>query len=119
MGVSAELDPRPGGIFEVDPNGRDVISGEFLEVDAPHHLVFTWGWKETGHAIPAGSTRVAIDLTAHQGGTLLRLTHFGVSGSSRERHIAGWSHYLKRLELVAVSTDPGPDPYATLDTAHG
>jgi hypothetical protein len=50
---------------------------------------------------------------------VLRLTHFGVSGSSRERHIAGWSHYLKRLELVAVGTDPGPDPYATLDTAHG
>jgi uncharacterized protein YndB with AHSA1/START domain len=36
MGLSAELDARPGGIFRVDPNGRDVISGEFVAVEPPH-----------------------------------------------------------------------------------
>jgi uncharacterized protein YndB with AHSA1/START domain len=25
LGLKAELDPRPGGIFRVDPNGRDVV----------------------------------------------------------------------------------------------
>ena len=32
IGLTAEIDPRPGGIFRVDPNGRDVIRGEVLEV---------------------------------------------------------------------------------------
>ena len=86
MGVSAELDARPGGIFEVDPNGHDVITGEFLEVEPPHRVVFTWGWKEPGHPVPAGSTRVEIELKPERGGTLLRLTHRGLSGPIREKH---------------------------------
>jgi uncharacterized protein YndB with AHSA1/START domain len=45
MGLAAEIDARPGGIFKVDPNTRDIIFGEFLEVTAPHRIVFTWGWK--------------------------------------------------------------------------
>ena len=32
MGIRAEIDPRPGGIYRVEPNGRDVIRGEYLEV---------------------------------------------------------------------------------------
>jgi uncharacterized protein YndB with AHSA1/START domain len=37
MAVAAELDPRPGGIFRIDPNGsgRDTISGRFVEVTRP------------------------------------------------------------------------------------
>jgi len=52
MGVSAELDPRPGGIFQVDPNGRDVILGKFVEVDPPRRVIFTWGWKDPTHPVP-------------------------------------------------------------------
>jgi uncharacterized protein YndB with AHSA1/START domain len=118
MGVSAELDPRPGGIFQVDPNGHDVIVGEFLEVDPPRRLVFTWGWKEQGHPVPAGSTRVEIELRPQGGGTLLRLTHFGLSGPSRDRHDAGWPHYLGRLKTVLAGGDPGPDPYANPNHRH-
>jgi uncharacterized protein YndB with AHSA1/START domain len=36
MGVSALLDPRPGGTFRVEPNGRDVVLGEYIEVEPPH-----------------------------------------------------------------------------------
>lgn len=32
MGIQAEIDPRPGGMYRLDPNGRDVIRGEYLEV---------------------------------------------------------------------------------------
>jgi len=78
MGLTAEIDARPGGIFKVDPNTLDVIYGEFLEVSPPKRVVFTWGWKEAGHPVPAGSTRVEIDLSAQDGGTILRLTHFHV-----------------------------------------
>ena len=119
MGVSAELDPRPGGIFQVDPNGRDVILGQFLEVDPPRRVVFTWGWKDPAHPVPAGSTRVEIELRPQGSGTLLRLTHTGLAGPVRERHAGGWTHYLGRLKLVMSSKNPGPDPYATPDHRHG
>ena len=59
MGVSAVLDARPGGVFQLDPNHRDVIYGEFVEVVPFRRVVFTWGWKEPNHPMPAGSSRVA------------------------------------------------------------
>src|SRR5919107_1043076 len=38
MGIAAVLDPRPGGTFRVEANGRDVVLGEYLEVDPPRRL---------------------------------------------------------------------------------
>jgi uncharacterized protein YndB with AHSA1/START domain len=119
MGLSAQLDPRPGGIYQVDPNTRDIILGEFIEVVPPRRIVFTWGWKEPGHPIPAGSTRVCIELTPQSGGTLLRLVHRNLPPPSRERHEMGWSHYLIRLKTVIAKGDPGPDPFATASVKHG
>jgi len=118
MGLSAEIDPRPGGIFKVDPNTIDIIFGEFLEVVPNRRLVFTWGWKEPGHPVPAGSTRVEIDLIPEGGGTRLRLTHHGVPDSMGERHDMGWSHYLGRLAVRMAGTDPGPDPFASPEFRH-
>jgi uncharacterized protein YndB with AHSA1/START domain len=118
MGLAAEIDARPGGIFKVDPNTRDIIFGEFLEVTPSERIVFTWGWKEPDHPVPAGSTRVEIDLKPLDGGTLLRLTHHGLPEVMRDRHEFGWSHYLGRLKIVTAGGDPGPDPYADPQFRH-
>jgi uncharacterized protein YndB with AHSA1/START domain len=119
MGISANLNPRPGGVFEVDPNGGDVILGEFLEVDPPRRLVFTWGWRDLSQPVPAGSTRVEIELKPQGSGTLLRLTHSGLKGPSRDRHEIGWPHYLARLQAIMSGKDPGPDRYADPNHRHG
>lgn len=119
MGLAAQLDPRPGGIFQIDPNTRDIILGEFIDVVPPRRVVFTWGWKEPGHPVPAGSTRVHIELTPHNGGTLLRLVHHSVPIASRERHEMGWSHYLGRLKTVIAGGNPGADPFAAASVRHG
>jgi uncharacterized protein YndB with AHSA1/START domain len=92
--------------------------GEFVEVIPPKRLVFTWGWKEPGHPVPAGSTRVEIDLEARDGGTLVRLTHHGVPEGMRERHEMGWTHYLHRLKVVVAGGDPGKDPYSDPQFRH-
>jgi uncharacterized protein YndB with AHSA1/START domain len=56
MGRSAELEPRPGGAFRCDINGRDVASGEYVEVEPPSRAVFTWGWEGEGRrSIPVGA----------------------------------------------------------------
>jgi uncharacterized protein YndB with AHSA1/START domain len=47
-GRLASLDPRPGGGFLVDFNGDDIAAGEYVEIDPPNRVVFTWGWKAPG-----------------------------------------------------------------------
>ncbi len=119
MGVAAELEPTPGGLYRLDPNGRDVIRGKYLEVVANRRVVFTWGWEEPGHSIPAGSTVVEIELHAESKGTRLKLTHRDLPPEQREKHSFGWDHYLARLKNVSEGHDPGRDPYAEPSFRHG
>ncbi len=120
IGVSASLEPKPGGVFRVSPNGRDVIRGEFIEVIPYTRVTFTWGYENPGEdRPPAGSTTVEITLEAREGGTLLRLRHIGLEGASRERHAAGWPHYLSRLQVASTGGEPGEDPLAKPDVVHG
>jgi steroid delta-isomerase-like uncharacterized protein len=114
--VSAELDPRPGGIFRIDVTGQDVARGEYLEIDPPHRVVFTWGWERGNPAAPPGSSVVEITLSPHGEGTLLRLVHRGVPDQSRAGSAKGWDHYLPRLASAATGRDPGPDPWASAAT---
>jgi uncharacterized protein YndB with AHSA1/START domain len=45
QGVKAELDPRPGGVYRVWMDAGTVARGEYMEVDPPRRIVFTWGWE--------------------------------------------------------------------------
>ncbi len=122
MGISAEIDPRPGGVYRLDPNGRDVIRGEYVEVIPDRRVVFTWGWENPSEgmpAVPAGSTRVEIELMPEGQGTRVRLTHRQLPPAARDRHLLGWAHYLQRLKAVSEGAEPGPDPYANLNVRHG
>lgn len=119
IGRSVELDPRPGGVLRIDVNGRDVVQGEILEVDAPRFIAFTWGWDREEAVLPVGSSRVEIRLEARGEDTLLRLRHLRLPPDVREEHAAGWDHYLGRLRTAASGGDPGADPLATKDIVHG
>lgn len=119
IGRAVELDPRPGGIFRVDVNGRDVIRGEFVEILPPRKVVFTWGWEGAGRRVPPGSTTVEITLEPDGEHTILRLCHRGLAGEDREKHAVGWDHYTARIQVAAEGADPGPDPLGTPDTVHG
>jgi uncharacterized protein YndB with AHSA1/START domain len=117
-GRRAELDPRPGGVYRVEINEQAVALGEYVEVDPPGRIVFTWGWEgqESGrgeHAVPPGSSRVEITLEPHGDGTLVRLRHLDLPPQSREIHGQGWDLYMGRLAVAAAGGDPGPDPNST------
>jgi uncharacterized protein YndB with AHSA1/START domain len=119
IGVDAELDPKPGGVVRIDPNGRDVIRGVVREIVRPTRIVFTWGWERTDTRVPAGSTIVEITLTPLSGGTRLTLVHRHLPQDMWDGHDAGWSHYLGRLKIVAEGGQPGPDPLADPAVRHG
>jgi uncharacterized protein YndB with AHSA1/START domain len=87
-------------------------AGEFVEVDPPRRLVFTWGWTNDS-AVSPGSTRVVVTLHAENGGTRVVLRHHGLpEDGQRDHHRKGWELYLDRLGRRIRGDDPGPDPAA-------
>jgi uncharacterized protein YndB with AHSA1/START domain len=109
MGVEAEFDATPGGIYRVRvPQGFYAV-GEFVEVEPPRRVVFTWGW-EGDPEVPPGSTRVEVTLTPTGSTTVVRLVHSGLpSPAAVDMHTQGWQRYLRRLVVVSEGGDPGPD----------
>lgn len=111
-GVDAKLDPRPGGVFycEVIPGHK--ARGEFVELDEPNRLVYTWGW-EGNEGVPPGSSTIEIELATDGDGTMLRFLHHLQTAEAVASHKTGWDHYLPRLGLAAAGNDPGPDEWVT------
>jgi uncharacterized protein YndB with AHSA1/START domain len=110
MGDWADLDPAPGGKLVLDINGVP-IRGEYLVVDPPHRLVFTWG-AAGSETLPPGSTTVEIALRPDGNGTVVELAHCDLPPEEAPLHDTGWTHFLARLAVAATGTDPGPDPWA-------
>jgi uncharacterized protein YndB with AHSA1/START domain len=113
MGMAADLDPRPGGVYRVRMNRDRVALGAYVEVDPPSRIVFTWGW-EGDQAVPPGSTTVEITLREDGDGTILSLRHSGfTSDEAAASHREGWPMFVERLSVAATGGDTGPDPTAT------
>ena len=110
MGRDATLQPVPGGSYRIYMQDGVEAAGEFVEIDPPRRVVFTWGWTHDP-AVPPGTTRVVITLHAEQDGTRVVLRHHDLPDDGQcDHHRKGWELYLSRLELRIRGGDPGPDP---------
>lgn len=112
QGIDAEIEPRQGGVFRMNVTGDGYARGEFLVVDPPRRIVFTWGWEIEGSPVPPGTSTVDVTFEPDGDGTLVRLTHSQLPADAFEAHKQGWNHYLDRLVVRAEGGDPGPDPNA-------
>jgi uncharacterized protein YndB with AHSA1/START domain len=109
QGEAADLDPRPGGRFEVRMAEGQVVEGTYVVLEPDARVVVTWGWQ--GHPrMPAGTTTVEFELVPDGDGTVLRLTHRGLPSEDVPIHEQGWTMFLPRLDLAARGGDPGPNP---------
>ncbi len=115
MGLTADLDARPGGVYDVVVGNRHRARGEFVEVVEPERLVYTFGWDAPDHPIPAGSTEVEITLAPEGSKTRLRFVHRGLPEDAVADHTEGWDTYLGRLAVVAAGGTVGPEPFAAGD----
>jgi len=112
QGVKADLDPRPGGVYRVWMDADRVARGEFLEIEPPRRVVFTWGW-EGNDDLPPGSTTVELSLQADGDATILLLRQSGLpDGEVAAMHEEGWIMFTGRLAIVAGGGDAGPMPSA-------
>jgi uncharacterized protein YndB with AHSA1/START domain len=93
-----ECDPRVGGrlyIEMVDPDGVVRVTGEYLELDRPNRLRFTWN-----SSFGAGfASVVTVTLTAHgEGHTLMTIEHAQLPPEWRDDHTSGWAQIAVQLE---------------------
>jgi len=114
MGETASFDSRPGGVYRVGVIPGNTARGEFVELDPPRRLVFTWGWEPSpaaNSAVPPGSSTVEIELLPAGDGTTLRFVHRDLPSEAVAPHAHGWDHYLERLRVAAGGEDAGRDPW--------
>jgi uncharacterized protein YndB with AHSA1/START domain len=113
IGISADLQPRPGGRFRFEVTPGQFCEGRYIIVERPGRLVFTWGWTDPGFQLPPGTSRVEVTLTSSgEDGrwTRLRLVHTGLPGDLGLLHDDGWSRFLARLTAAAAGEDPSAYP---------
>jgi uncharacterized protein YndB with AHSA1/START domain len=96
--ATVEVDFRVGGRFRIvmhDDEGDYEHEGEYLEIDPPRRLVFTWISRFLDPEESA--TRVTVELEPDGAeGTHLRLTHDEIPpGDSYEGHPDGWRRILE------------------------
>ena len=111
MGDRAALSPVAGGRFAVDVRGVGV-RGEYVVVEPPHRVVFSWG-HEGSDELPPGTSTVEVRLTPARGGTNVLLEHRDLPDARAAGHERGWGVFLPRLaEAVGsgrgVAVPPAP-----------
>src|SRR5262245_53767676 len=96
-GSVAEVDARVGGRSRIVMKGPDCDhehEGEYLVLDRPRRLVFTW----ISQATQGRSTTVSVELRPREGGeTELTLVHEGLPEEAVADHRSGWGDILQKL----------------------
>ena len=91
---SVEVELRVGGRYRIAGPGAGIAAGgEYVTVDPPRRLVFTWRWDGD-----PDETLVTVDLSADGAATRLTLVHERfATEAERDDHAKGWSDCLDRL----------------------
>ena len=101
--ATAQVDAKVGGRFRiVMAHGRGGAEhwGEYLVIERPVRLSFTWISDSTERK----TTTVTIDLHERlDGGTDLVLTHRGLPNGSAPAHERGWGSITDKLGAVFVA----------------
>ena len=94
-------DVRPGGKWRSegvgDQDGAPYnVSGEYLEVDPPHRISYTWKASWSGSL----KTAVRFDLDSVGDGTIVRLQHsgFAAAPAAARDHYQGWLRVVSWMQ---------------------
>lgn len=97
---TVECDPRIGGklrIDMVDEDGVVHIIGEYLELERPHRLRFTWNSTYGG----GFQSVVSVTLDPHgEAETLMTIEHAQLPPEWRDDHEQGWTQIAAQLAQV-------------------
>lgn len=97
----ATMDVKPGGKYQIFfdlPGDKPtvMVNGEFLAIESPKYLEYTWIWAE--HANPGAPRHTVVKVSFRdlgEQGTELVLTHEGFTDAEdRDDHNGGWTSIL-------------------------
>lgn len=102
---AAQIDARVGGswkfTFRKGDGGHDILHGQYLAVDAPRQLTFSWqhySLTEAGPGEESPVSEVSVSFEAVDGGTFVRLTHTLVGSDGARFNIGGgWETSFGRM----------------------
>jgi len=100
--ATVEVDPRVGGKFRIvmhrerDAGGDVEHWGEYLAIEPPIRLSFTWISVNTDRR----PSVVTIELAEHGTGTELTLTHRQLPANQVDGHRRGWTEIVRKLEAA-------------------
>ena len=100
--ATVELDPRVGGKFRIvmhHGRGDADHSGEYLAIEPPARLSFTWISVNTEYR----PTVVTVELFERGAGTEIVLTHRDLPPAKREAHQKGWTDIVAKLETTLLA----------------
>jgi uncharacterized protein YndB with AHSA1/START domain len=95
--ATAEVDPRVGGKFRivmVQGTQKYAHTGEYLAIEPPSLLSFTWISNATDHK----PTVVTIEFHERGTGTELVLTHRRLGPKAVDAHREGWTDIMRLLD---------------------
>jgi uncharacterized protein YndB with AHSA1/START domain len=111
LGLTADLEPRPGGLFRFEVVPGQFCEGRYVLVEPPNRLIFTWGWSDPAMGVAPGSSQVEVNIRKADEGARLRLVHSGLATSEgRLLHEDGWSRFLDRLAGALRGDETTPYP---------
>lgn len=101
--AGAEMDVRVGGSYRW---GMKLLGhvyyavGEYVAVEPPDRLVFTFGWERT-LLVRLADSLVTVELNDHRGDTEVVITHERLPNrGQRVLHGAGWRACLRDLDRI-------------------
>ena len=94
--TEVEIDARVGGKFRIVMHGEEqtyVMTGEYVEINPPHRLVFTWESNVT-----TGESLLTLEFMESDDGTELVLIHERLSDAETAgNYEKGWGSILEKL----------------------
>jgi uncharacterized protein YndB with AHSA1/START domain len=98
--VGVQIDPTVGGALRLDiddEGSRSVVTGEFLAIDRPRRLVFTW--RDSNWAGSDPDSVVTVLLEPHgDAATQMRILHESLPPGALEGYGPGWDLVARQLE---------------------
>jgi uncharacterized protein YndB with AHSA1/START domain len=101
--ATAEVDPRVGGKFRImmhHGDRDDAHWGEYLAIERPSRLSFTW----ISAYADLAPTIVTVEFLEKDGGTEVVLTHQRLPPARRDSHRGGWGAILGKLGDICQGT---------------
>ncbi|MFI4975348.1 MAG: SRPBCC domain-containing protein [Caulobacterales bacterium] len=98
---TTQIDARIGGAWSITDR-RDGVDyraiGEYLQIDPPRRIVFTFAMPQFSDAFDT----VTVDLAPDGAGCILTLTQVGVAPEDQAATLAGWDGMFDMLAVVAA-----------------